>query len=623
MCGIAGIWDLNKDFSFDSLQSFAIKASKALDHRGPDDSGIWRDENAGIILAHRRLAILDLSPNGHQPMVSFSGRYVIVYNGEIYNALDYRKNFSFLKSTSDTEILLHACEAWGPVEACRRFRGMFAFALWDKFSKTLYLARDRVGEKPLYWGKIGTMVVFSSELKSLHHCPGWKGTLCEKAMSSFFHMGYVVDPFTIYEGFQKLVPGTVLEISWQGTETLHCFWDHFNILQNTVLSKRPIEKELQTLEELLIDNVQRRMTCDVPFGVFLSGGIDSGLVTAMMQCLQKKDNKEIVRSFSVGFNIKEYNEAPNAESIAYHVGTLHKTFYMTGQDALTVLSEAYWDEPFADGSQLATAFLCKQVKNHGVTVCLSGDGGDESFAGYNRYLWIGKLVQKLGSIPVWMRKLVSIAGLQIFSGYRYKKLTNMLQILGMDDLWDLYHSVCLQHPIKNFWKKDLEPLSFSFSKTQLWDPVASMQYWDILSYLPGDILTKVDRASMAYSLEVRSPFLDHTVIEYGWTLPLHYRIYRGNAKYLLRQLALKWLPKFIAQDKKKGFRVPLGHWLRTDLRPWVESLLITEDLENLGFHSKAIQKLWCLHIKEKADYGYRLWNTIMFLNWYKNRENYP
>ncbi|GAJ45773.1 asparagine synthetase [glutamine-hydrolyzing] 1 [Holospora elegans E1] len=619
MCGIVGLWDTKRQWALEFLQTFIVKVSNALSHRGPDDCGMWSDEASGIVLAHRRLAVLDLSPSGHQPMRSASGRYIIIYNGEIYNFLDYRGEFPFLKGKSDTEVLLEACEAWGPVEACRRFRGMFAFALWDTFDRVLFLARDRVGEKPLYWGKVGTMIVFTSELKALHHCPGWKGTLCQKALSSYLQLGYVIDPLAIYEGFQKIVPGTVLEISSKGTETVHCFWDHHTLVRNSVLSTDSTQEALEKLEDLLLDNVERRMICDVSVGAFLSGGIDSGLVTAMMQHLQKKRAGDAVRSFSIGFDVRAYNEASNAEAVACHIGTQHKTIYMTGRDALDVLSQAYWDEPFSDSSQLATAFLCKQAKNHQVTVCLSGDGGDESFAGYTRYLATEVLLTRLNKIPLWLRKMVSVIGMHTpWICHRYGRIRKAIQVLPINDLLELYKEICTQYPVHGVWKSHL--LGVPFPEDRLWHSVASMQYWDILTYLPGDILTKVDRASMAYSLEVRTPFLDKTVIEYGWTLPMHHRIYKGQPKYLLRKLASKWIPKFVTQDKKMGFGVPLAHWLRKDLRSWMESLLTPQSLESAGFNAKAIQNFWKLHLKRKADYSNRLWNTAMFLYWNKSKE---
>ena len=618
MCGIVGVWDREGRWNPDALRDFVAQVCKALRWRGPDDHGMWSDNASGIVLGHRRLSILDLSPSGHQPMISASGRYVIIYNGEIYNALDYRDVFPSLKGQSDTEILLEGCEAWGPVEACRRFRGMFAFALWDTLNKTLYLARDRVGVKPLYWGKVDSLLVFASELKALHHCPGWKGTLCQEAVSCFFQLGYVMDPLAIYEGFQKLVPGTVVQVSAQGMTTSHCFWDHHTLVHSTPLALSSTQEALQTLEDLLLDNVQRRMVCDVPIGSFLSGGIDSGLVTAMMSHLQKKHNGDTVRSFCIGFEMNNYNEAPNAEAVAHHIGTRHITTYMTGKDALDVLSEAQWDEPFADSSQLATAFVCKQARNNGIVVCLSGDGGDESFAGYTRYLALEILRKKERWIPLWLKKIVITLGEHLPWIHHLEKVQKVVRVLKSTTLWEWYEEICTQYPTKGLWKAPL--FSLPFPTTELDHSIASMQYWDLLSYLPGDILTKVDRASMAYSLEVRSPFLDHTLIEYGWALPLHHRIYNGQSKYLLRQLALKWLPKKIAQDKKMGFGVPLGHWLRTDLRQWAKGLLTSESLDAAGFCEKAVLDLWDTHLKGRANFGYRLWNTLMFLHWTQNNK---
>ena len=315
MCGFVGVWDLKHRYNPETLREFVTQVCEALRWRGPDDGGMWSDDESGIVLGHRRLSILDLSPGGHQPMVSASGRYVIIYNGEVYNALDYRDTFSTLQGQSDTEILLEGCEAWGTVEACRRFRGMFAFALWDSATKTLYLARDRVGVKPLYWGKVESLFVFTSELKALHYCPGWKGTLCQQAVSCFFQLGYVMDPLAIYEGFQKLVPGTVMEIFFQGSMVSHCFWDHKTLIHETPLAFRSTEEQLRILENSLLDNIQRRMIYDVPVGAFLSGGIDSGLVTAMMQKLQKNTP---VHSFSIGFGVRS-GGASHRNTASYHI----------------------------------------------------------------------------------------------------------------------------------------------------------------------------------------------------------------------------------------------------------------------------------------------------------------
>jgi asparagine synthase (glutamine-hydrolysing) len=616
MCGIVGIWDPSHQWSFEVKHQFIERLSNAIRLRGPDDSGLWHDESSGIMLAQRRLSIVDLSPTGHQPMVSASGRYVLIYNGEIYNAQDYRGNFSQLRGTSDTEVLLEACEAWGPEEACRRFRGMFAFALWDQSQRHLYLARDRVGVKPLYWGVINSVVIFGSELKAMSSCPGWSAPLCQAALSSFIQLGYVIDPLAIYEGFNKLTPGTILQFKGAVSMSEHVFWDHASIVSSALPSVRSVQEHVQEVERLLIDNVERRMLCDVPVGSFLSGGIDSGLVTAIMQHRQQTLSAAPVRSYSIGFSEAAYNEAPQAEQIAQHVGTHHRTAYMTGHDALTVLQEALWDEPFADSSQLCTAFVCKQARQDGVIVCLSGDGGDEVFAGYNRYLSLDALHRYFAWMPNWARSWISALGLKLPGMGRYPRLQKAFKVLAPQELSKVYQMMCCHYPLDNIWSLPLLPIPFPTLYCQ--DAVFSMQYWDVLSYLPGDILTKVDRASMAYSLEVRSPFLDKTMIEYGWSLAPYHRIYRGQSKYLLRQLALKWLPPSIACGKKMGFGVPLASWLRHELRDWAESLLTSQRLQDVGFNAATIRTLWDEHISEKRDVSSRLWNTLMLLHWHGN-----
>lgn len=615
MCGIVGVLDFNHCWSSEMRCSFVDRLSKAIRSRGPDEHGVWNDDQHGITLAQRRLSIVDISPTGHQPMISASGRYVIVYNGELYNAEDYRNHFYHLRGRSDTEILLEACEHWGVVEACQKFRGMFAFALWDTQTKSLYLSRDRIGVKPLYWGIVDSVIIFSSELKGVQSCPGWNAPISEKALSSFFQLGYVIDPLAIYEGFKKVTPGTVLHLKTPTSTIEHTFWDHAFIAQSSTEQQCSTSEAVQRLEALLLDNVQRRMMCDVPIGSFLSGGIDSGLVTAMMQHIQGAQDGTPVRSYSIGFDIAAYNEAPSAEKVAKHIGTHHKTTYMTGKDALDVLTEARWDEPFADSSQLSTAFVCKQARKDGVIVCLSGDGGDESFAGYVRYHTLQMFASRFSWIPQWMRGIASTLALHLPGIQRYPRIHKGLRALKMCNVSELYREMCSQWPSQGLWQEDLAPVPFP--NRELKTPLASMQYWDLFSYLPGDILTKVDRASMAYSLEVRSPFLDQTMIEHGWTLPTHHRIHRGQLKYLLRQLALKWLPKDVTQGKKMGFGVPLAHWLRTDLRDWAEALLTNDALESSGFNAKAIQKLWSAHLEGTSDFAYRLWNTLMLLYWRK------
>ena len=614
MCGIVGIWDPHRHWSFEVKRQFIERLSGAMYSRGPDDSGLWYDEPSGILLAQRRLSIVDLSPAGHQPMVSASGRYVIVYNGEIYNAQDYRGNFAHLRGTSDTEILLEACELWGPKEACRRFRGMFAFGVWDCHQRQLYLARDRVGVKPLYWGVVNSVLIFSSELKAMSSCPEWSAPICQAAISSFLQLGYVIDPLAIYEGFNKLTPGTLLQFTSATSMTEHVFWDHTQLVFQEHSNTQSLEECVREVEHLLMDNVDRRMVCDVPVGSFLSGGIDSGLVTAFMQHRQEKRGGAPVRSYSIGFAQSEYDESSQAQCVAQHIGTQHRTTYMTGHDALTMLKEALWDEPFADSSQLCTAFVCKQARQDGVIVCLSGDGGDETFAGYNRYLFSSTLRNYFSWIPDWLRSWMSTVGLNLPGIGRYGKLKKLFQALAPQDFSQLYQRLCSQSFAENIWASPLLPIPFPTQLCQ--DEVASMQYWDLLSYLPGDILTKVDRASMAYSLEVRSPFLDKTMIEYGFSLPLRYRIHQGRSKYLLRELAEKWLPPSIVSGKKMGFGVPLAYWLRHELRDWAEALLAPQRLQDIGFNERTVRKLWDAHLSEKLDASGRLWNTLMLVHWY-------
>ena len=636
MCGIAGLIINNR--SGIDIGISIDRMTDTLIHRGPDSRGTWVDEEAGIGLGHRRLAIRDLSSLGHQPMISFCQRYVIVYNGEIYShaeiAADLKKVGCIFRGSSDTEVILEACAQWGVEATVKRLIGMFSFALFDQKTRELTLVRDRIGIKPLYWGRFANLFIFGSELKALRAVKGWDPRVDRNALSAFMRHNYIPAPLSIYQGIYKLEPGTILKLKPDSMPVISRYWDLHSIVKDGV--QCPINGTdsdvLDQLDQLLCDAVRRHMVTDVPLGTMLSGGIDSSLVTALMA---EQSNRSI-NTFSIGFQEKEFNEAPFAREVARHLGTNHTELYAEARDALDMVERLpYWyDEPFADSSQIPTALVCELTKNY-VSVVLSGDGGDELFAGYNRYIFGLNIWQNANYIPLPFKKLVAKAlltqptsrldffGRVLPSKYRYQqlgvKLHKFSKTILMNDQDSIYRQM-LSH-----WNDPDEIILGSKEpKGILWNPEIAntipdfldrMQFFDTMTYLPDDILTKVDRASMSVSLEASVPLLDHRLVEMAWRIPRHMKLKDGQGKWALRQILYKRVPKNLIERPKMGFGIPLDEWLRGPLREWAESLLNFDRLRQQGlFNPIYIRNKWEAHLAGQS-WGYPLWNVLMAQAW--------
>lgn len=644
MCGISGFWNTSIEFSADKLQAIAQQMSDTMLHRGPDSGGIWVDEAAGIALGHRRLAIVDLSPEGHQPMLSANGRYAIVFNGEIYNFLELREQLTkhghTFRGHSDTEIMLAGFCQWGVKPAIERFNGMFAFALWDRQERLLHLGCDRFGEKPLYYGWMGQTFIFASELKALKVHPNFSAQINRDALALFVRHSCVPAPYSIYQGIYKLPPATLL--TWNGTDTHPApvaYWSakeaaEFGVANPFTGSE---QEAIDQMEALLRDAVGIRMMADVPLGAFLSGGIDSSLVVALMQV----QNSQPVKTFSIGFYEDAYNEAQYAKAVAQHLKTDHTEFYVTPAEALAVIPKlpSLYDEPFSDHSQVPT-FLVSQLARKHVTVSLSGDGGDEVFGGYNRYFWGSNIWQKVGWMPKTLRQMSATALTnvspqtwdRVFGKFmtllpaKYQessagfKLHKLAEVLAVSDPEAMYMGLVSQ------WKEpDALVIGGSEPPTvltdrQRWAKVPSftesMMYLDTVTYLPDDILVKVDRATMGVSLEGRIPFLDHRVVELAWRLPLSMKVRNNQGKWLLRQILDKYVPRHLIDRPKSGFGIPIDNWLRDPLRDWAEALLDEKRLQTEGFFNpQPIRQKWTEHLAGDRDWQYSLWAVLMFEAW--------
>ena len=685
MCGLTGFWasksQLNPKVSLQTCESMA----NLLRHRGPDDLGLWLDESAGIALGHRRLAILDLSPAGHQPMVSACGRYVIAFNGEIYNHLKLRVELRALgfpdlfrnkgldrsawQGHSDTETLLAGIVAWGVEGTLKRCVGMFAIALWDRQTKTLSLARDRFGEKPLYFGWVGDgdnkAFVFGSELKALRAYPGFENPVCRQALAQYLRFMYVPAPRSIYRGIYKLEPGCLLTVQGKpparapsqplrpgpdnaqsfGSLQIKRWWSLADAVANG--AQKPIDNEAEALEQLesrLQEAVSLQSLADVPLGAFLSGGVDSSAIVALMQ----QQALRPVKTFTIGFDEAGFDESPYARAVANHLGTDHHEMRVTAQIAQDLIPGLpfMYDEPFADSSQIPTHLVCRAARQH-VTVALSGDAGDELFGGYNRYFWGPRIWNRLSVLPAPARKLLGSAlaavpvsgwnalGAPLFGrGYGVVRLGDKVHKLAdrlshVNDMDELYRSLVSEWTdpaslvlgengariIENTSILD-DPLPLS----EMAQPLP-MMYRDSMTYLTDDILCKVDRAAMACSLETRVPFLDHRVVELAWQLPLNMKVQGNTGKWALRQVLYKYVPKELIERPKAGFAIPIGQWLRGPLRDWAESLLNERRLHSEGYLRPApIMQAWAEHVSGQRDNTAKLWSVLMFQAWLeKNR----
>ena len=640
MCGLAGSWEPRGERDAGELKRIARGMARLVESRGPDDAGEWADPDAGIALGHRRLCIVDLSPRGRQPMVSAGGALVIAYNGEIYNFRELRAELeaggASFRGDSDTEVLLEACAAWGLERALGRCIGMFAFALWDRASRRLHLARDRLGIKPLYWARTARGLLFASQPKCFGPHPDWRPAVDRGAFAEYLRHGYINAPRCIYREALQVRPGHILTLDSGGEVRERCWWDPAAVARDGLRRRRTRlddEEAVDALDALLRDAVARRMVADVPLGAFLSGGIDSSTVVALMQAQSARP----VRTFSIGFSEKRFDEAVHAGAVARHLGTDHTELYVEPDHALDLipsLAERY-DEPFGDSSQLPTLLVSELARRH-VTVALSGDGGDELFAGYNRHAQADTLRRVYAASPGWARKAAAGVLTALRPG-TWDRLSGLLparrrpRLLG-DKLHMLAEVVSLDrfdavYPrLISHWALDaelvpgegrgagrLEPAGLDAG---LEDEVERMQLMDLRTYLPGDILTKVDRASMAHSLEARVPLLDHRVVEHAWRLPPDRKIRAGETKWILRRVLERYVPRSLFERPKMGFGVPIDRWLRGPLRDWAADLLGSRSLAEDGlFNVELVRRRWEEHQAGTRNWQYSLWIVLMGQAW--------
>ncbi|RYE43039.1 MAG: asparagine synthase (glutamine-hydrolyzing) [Hyphomicrobiales bacterium] len=657
MCGIAGVFAFGPS---GGLERIARDMGASLHHRGPDAGDVWVDAVGQVALAHRRLAVVDLSPAGNQPMRSPSGRLVVVFNGEIYNHLDIRAELRAAglspswRGTSDTETLAAALEHWGITGTLERTVGMFALAVFDTNSRTLTLARDRFGEKPLYYGWTAGTFAFASELKAMRSLPSFRNAVSRRALAEYLRYAYVPAPFSIYEDIFKLEPGCILTIdrtppaqppgqvpiapAAYGSLRLQRYWSLSDAVARGQVSQIHSEPEaLELLNARLNEAVRLQCQADVPLGAFLSGGVDSSAIVALMQ----KQTSRPVQTFTVAFDEEGFDESVHARAVARHLQSDHSELHVSAEDARSVIPRLpfMYDEPFGDSSQIPTHLLCQAARKH-VTVALSGDAGDELFGGYNRYLWGPRIWDKVSVLPYPARQVLS-GGVRLAATLPLDRMTPTRRMKGAvraseklhklahamhgaRSVDELYRNLCSQ------WKKPhsvvlglecdaaAHPLPAEIARclAGIHDPQARMMLQDAVTYLPDDILCKVDRAAMAISLETRVPFLDHRVAELAWRLPPSMKIRGGTGKWALRQILYRHVPRNLIERPKAGFAVPVGRWLKGPLREWAEDHLDAGRLAREGFlNSAPIRKAWAEHLDGRQDWTSQLWTVLMFQTW--------
>ena len=640
MCGITGFWN-PAGVNEQEARAIVVRMANVIHHRGPDDGGDWIDPQAGIALGSRRLAILDLTPLGHQPMQSADGRFVITFNGEIYNFHELRAELAAggatFRGRSDTEVLLAAIDRWGVRRTLERCNGMFAFAVWDRETHALHLARDRAGEKPLYYGWSGQTLIFGSELKSLRAHPAFRSDINRTALAAFFQRGYVPGPLSIYRGIYKLPPGSVLTLradhGFRGAPIP--YWSMDEAAEAGVA--RPFEGStndaIDTLDHLLRDAVKLRMEADVPLGAFLSGGIDSSLVVALMQAQATSP----VRTFTIGFHESKYNEAEYAKAVSRHLGTEHTELYVTPEQARAVIPRlpTLYDEPFADTSQIPTYLVC-ELARQSVTVSLSGDAGDELFGGYRRHQLGPSIWRSIRWVPHGVRRTAArVLGFSQGPAGSVERTINRLtrrltgkrnlseRIRQFADMLSTRSPADVYTTLMTYWRQSPSPRGRVLTVGDLvagphlgGDPTHVMMSLDATGYLPDDILVKLDRASMGVSLEARIPLLDPRVIDFAWRLPVKWKIRHGEGKWLLRQLLYRYVPPALVSRPKQGFGLPVADWLRRPLRDWAESLLDEHRLRREGLLDPApIRRKWSEHLSGETRWDYQLWTVLMFQAW--------